>query len=215
MQETDRIRASDGVGSLDGCIDVHWLPREIHFMMGIPLFPERYKSRQSSRPRAVQLRLFRRSSSILPRHIEALFFFVSLSLSLPCLFYPLPLLLPSLPLSSFISSFFSSYAITIVSSRSLLDLTVLRAVTIHLISDLSLEGEALRYTKDYFSFRFNTAYGAFTLIRLTSCYQFSSVMRNIYRFVHRVVHISIKSKIISWQNIFSRLYMKNRENAII
>lgn len=47
-------------------------------MMGIPLFPERYKSRQSSRPRAVQLRLFRRPSSILPRHIEALFFSVPL-----------------------------------------------------------------------------------------------------------------------------------------
>lgn len=76
--DRQRIRASDGVGSLDGCIDVHWLPREIHFMMGIPLFPERYKSRQSSRPRAVQLRLFRRPSSILPRHIEALFFSVPL-----------------------------------------------------------------------------------------------------------------------------------------
>lgn len=75
-----RIRASDGVGSLDGCIDVHWLPREIHFMMGIPLFPERYKSRQSSRPRAVQLRLFRWPSSILPRHIEAFFFSGSLFL---------------------------------------------------------------------------------------------------------------------------------------
>lgn len=148
LQETDRIRASDGVGSLDGCIDVHQLPGEIHFMMGIPLFPERYKSRQSSRPRAVQLRLFRRPSSVLPRHIEALFFSVSLFLLFftvyPCSCHPRA---PSLLfLSVFLSLsspplVLSTYTITIVFSRSLLDLTVLCPFAIHLIPSLSLEGD--------------------------------------------------------------------------
>jgi len=52
----------------------------------------------------------------------------------------------SLSLDSFL--FFSSYTITIVSSRSLLDLTVLRPFAIHLIPSLSLEGDAT--TKDHF-----------------------------------------------------------------
>lgn len=150
--DRQRIRASDGVGSLDGCIDVHWLPREIHFMMGIPLFPERYKSRQSSRPRAVQLRLFRRPSSILPRHIEALFFSVALFFLFSVVYLIYPLFF-SLPLSLFlsVSFFFFSYTITIVSSRSLLDLTVLRPFAIHLIPSVFLEGDAT--TKDHFQFR--------------------------------------------------------------
>lgn len=150
VQETDRIRASDGVGSLDGCIDVHWLPREIHFMMGIPLFPERYKSRQSSRPRAVQLRLFRLPSSILPRHIEALFFSVSLFLFFfavcPC--SPRLSLSLSISLSPFLPLLFLLHHYHCLLSFTP---TVPRPFAIHLIPGLSPEGGTLTTQRTIFS----------------------------------------------------------------
>lgn len=63
---------------------------------------------------------------------------------------------------SLLSLFFSSYTITIVSSRSLLDLTVLRPFAIHLIPSLSLEGDATTifsltntmYCHERFGFRY-------------------------------------------------------------